>query len=123
MKKLINIWLWKQPIYLLWDSNPEEYSNLLKELEEEEDTLLEYSIGRTNMLDSWYIVIYVRWLEDKNRMLLTLNHEIFHAVNYSLETRWVKPDWETYTYTMEYIQKKCYKAIWLDINFKKHKRW
>lgn len=84
----------------------------------EEDEISPYCAWRTNLLDNWYIIIYVRKQKDKKKMLLVLNHEIFHAVKSSLETRWVSLDEEVYAYTMEYVQKKCYKAVGLKITCK-----
>lgn len=117
MKKIINIWLWKQPIYLLWDSTPEEYNELTKKIWEEDEQEIEYCVGSTTLLDSGWIILYVRWVEDKQKMLTTLNHEIFHVTERIFEIRWVDFDSETYAYTMEFLQSKCYKAIWLKINF------
>ena len=119
--KIINIKLWKQTFYILWNKTPDEYINFCKKQWENDELDISYIIWRTNMLNNWKIIIYVRKIEDKQRMLLTLNHEIFHAVKYSLETRWVTLDEEAYAYTMEELQRKCYNYIWLNFNKWKQK--
>ena len=115
--KEINIKLWKQTFYLLWDKTPEEYMKFCKKKWEEDELENQYTIWRTNMLNSWFIIIYIRSIKDKQRMLLTLNHEIFHAVKFSLEARWGSL---VYTYTIEELQRKCYNYIWLNSKKCKH---
>ena len=114
MEKIIKVWLWKQTILLLWDSNPEEYKKLVRSQWEEDNAIQEYEIWRTNLLDNGCVIIYVKKIKDRKRMVLTLNHEILHAVKFTLDDRWISFDDEVYAYTIEHIQNKCYKEIWIE---------
>ena len=114
MKKIIKIGLWKQPIFFVWNSTPEEYIQVLKDFGETSEPL-SYCTGQTCMIDG-VIVLYVK-KQKKEKMLLTLHHEILHAVNLCLKARGIKFDDEVYAYTIEHLQKKCYKSIKLKIDF------
>lgn len=104
---------WKNEIALCWWWTPKEYSEYLGS-----QWVKDYSeptgVWETTVVDTGGILIWV-WKTDSMNMLLTLNHEIFHAIDYLLRKKvWITlsdDSDETYAYTIAWVQSKFYEYI------------
>lgn len=109
---------WKCEIWLCFWWTPEEYSEYLQS-----QWVKDYSeptgAWETTAMDTGWILMWT-WERDAIDMLLTLNHEIFHATDYLLRKHvWVvlsdSCD-EVYAYTIAWMQSKFYDYIKLEPN-------
>lgn len=109
---------WKNEIALCWWWTPKEYSEYL-----DSQWVKDYSeptgAWETTATSAWWILMWV-WERDAIDMLLTLNHETFHATDYLLREKvgitLSDDSCESYAYTMDWMQKKFYEYIKLDPN-------
>jgi len=104
---------WKNEVWLCFWWTPEEYSEYLKSQWVSDYSAPDWA-GETTVISSWWILIWVAEKDELN-MLLTLNHEIFHAVDYLLRKKvWITlsdDSDEVYAYTIAYFQSKFYKEL------------
>ena len=109
---------WKKEIALCWGWTPKEYSAYL-----ESKWVKDYSdptgAWETTATDTGWLLIWVKE-RDAIDMLVTLNHEIFHATDWILRKAvWITlsdDSDETYSYTIAWMQGKFYDYIKLDLN-------
>ena len=104
---------WKKEILLCYGWTSKEYSQFLDKLWEKDISEPTWC-WETCALNDWRIVIWVKPM-DHFEMLLTLNHEIFHAVDWILRkavgiTLSDDSD-EVYAYTIAWLQRKIYQKI------------
>jgi hypothetical protein len=109
---------WKNEVWLCWWWTPKEYSEYI-ESQWVKDYLEPTWVWETTVMSTGWILIWV-WKRDNIDMLLTLNHETFHACDYLLREKvWItlsKYSDETYAYTIDWIQRKLYEYIKLKIS-------
>jgi len=109
---------WKNEIALCWWWTPKEYSEYL-----DSQWMKDYS----EPIGSWETTVtntegILMWVGERDafNMLLTLNHEIFHATDYLLRKKvWITlsdDSDETYAYTIAWMQQKFYEYIKLEPN-------
>ena len=107
---------WKNEIWLCWWWTPKEYSEYL-ESQDVKDYSEPTGAGETTVLSTGGILMWVGE-RDAIDMLLTLNHEIFHATDYLLRKKvWITlsdDSDETYAYTIAWMQWKFYEYIKLE---------
>ena len=109
---------WKNEIALCWWWTPKEYSEYL-----DTQWVKDYSeptgTWETTITPYGWILMWVGE-RDAIDMILTLNHEIFHATDYLLREKvWIilsDDSCEAYAYTMDWMQKKLYEYIKLEPN-------
>lgn len=115
---IINSEQWKNEIGLCWGWTPKEYSKYLHS-QGFKDYKKPTGAGETTITSSGGILMWV-WERDAIDMLLTLNHEIFHATDYLLREHvgitLSNDSDETYAYTMAWMQNKFYEYIKLEPN-------
>lgn len=112
---------WKNEIWLCWGWTQKQYSKYL-----ESQGVKDYSkptgAGETTCTSMGWVLM---WVGETNTldMLITLNHEIFHATDYLLRNKvWIKlsdDSDETYAYTIAWMQGKFYECIKLETNILK----
>lgn len=109
---------WKNEIGLCWWWTPKEYSEYLDSQWVKDYSEPTWSWETTTTPSGWILM----WVSERDAidMLLTLNHEIFHATDYLLREKvgitLSDDSCETYAYTMDWMQKKFYEYIKIEPN-------
>lgn len=108
---------WKKEFWLCYWWTAQEFEEYLLKIKDPDPKVPISVSWQTVKTESWWILIWVNKLDAKT-MLLVLNHEILHAVFYTMRDKWVDycfESEETFTYTNEWLQNECYWYIKLEI--------